>query len=384
MKKTRITKVLTAAALSAAMVMSMGGMTAFAEEPVENTGVKFDKVLHVDEDANVPNVKFTFNIKPGEKVDAKDGYLGIEAGVGSPTISPAVFSPEDTVDKENVVTKEVTVDFSSVKFEKPGIYRYIITEDSFTEDTGKVYQDIQKTDNDSGVRYLDVAVVNDGEGGFKVSNSTLLKSEANLKSDGEYERKDTVKSSGFENTYTTNDLVLTKHVTGDMGDKNLMFPFKVTFHGPLNTEFKVTVNDKATRNDTATINLGDSGTVTVDGQLAAKDGGTITISGIPTCVDYEITEVDPELRGYTTYYVINDAENWENSESRVEGSTTSEKKMEAKVSGENKVTVDFENNRTTDDVPMTGIILNFAPYILLVAFAGVFAVLFLRKRKEEF
>ena len=43
--------------------------------------------------------------------------------------------------------------------------------------------------------------------------------------------------------------------------------------------------------------------------------------------------------------------------------------------------VEFTNNR--DAVTPTGIVMSFAPYILLVALAGVFAVLFLRKRRHE-
>ena len=32
----------------------------------------------------------------------------------------------------------------------------------------------------------------------------------------------------------------------------------------------------------------------------------------------------------------------------------------------------------------TGIAMTFAPYIVMVAFAGVFAVMFLRKKREDF
>ena len=39
---------------------------------------------------------------------------------------------------------------------------------------------------------------------------------------------------------------------------------------------------------------------------------------------------------------------------------------------------------TRNAITPTGIVTEYAPYILLVAAAGTFAVLFLRKKKEEF
>ena len=44
--------------------------------------------------------------------------------------------------------------------------------------------------------------------------------------------------------------------------------------------------------------------------------------------------------------------------------------------------VTFTNEKNADN-PATGIITTFAPYILLIAAAGVFAVLFLHKKRND-
>lgn len=63
MKRTKLFRMMTSAALTAAMVMTMGGMTAFAEEAT----VSFTKTLDMTEatNASVPDVTFTYTIVPG-------------------------------------------------------------------------------------------------------------------------------------------------------------------------------------------------------------------------------------------------------------------------------------------------------------------------------
>ena len=65
-----------------------------------------------------------------------------------------------------------------------------------------------------------------------------------------------------------------------------------------------------------------------------------------------------------------DATEKENADRKVEGKTIAE-----------NTTVTFTNTRNVDTP--TGVILNIAPYILMVALAGVLAFFFLRKRHYE-
>ena len=90
-----------------------------------------------------------------------------------------------------------------------------------------------------------------------------------------------------------------------------------------------------------------------------KDGESIQIYGLTESDKYTVTEADYGSDGYTT----------------TNGSKT------------DVVTDDGDSYTVTNDKSVTtptGIVLSFAPYILLVALAGVFGVLFLRRKKEEF
>lgn len=128
----------------------------------------FKKFLIVDDGDNVPNVTFQFTIAPADddqvyNLTTTPKTMQILKGVGTPTISSSgevTFADEDTSsltadttghtdvtrqasDRETGLTeetgveleagekfavKELTVDFTSVVFPEPGIYRYVITE----------------------------------------------------------------------------------------------------------------------------------------------------------------------------------------------------------------------------------------------------------------
>lgn len=369
MKKTRIAKTLTAAALSAAMVMSMGGMTAFAAD----VPVQFTTKLNVDADASVPAVSFQYNIAPCEADDINTGET-VEIGRPGLKISNVVFNHNSELDG-NAVTGTATVEVEDPEktvsdvFAQPGIYRYVITE---SIDNQNVFKQDITSNEDSNTKYLDIFVKTVGEG-REIYHSRMF----NNKSDVVAE--DPQKDDTFESTYATNELVLTKHVTGDMGDTSRLFTFDVTVTAPVNTTVKYTKVGESETTYTFTGTGAETAVTHTFEDVQLSDSQSFTIKGIPTNATFGVAEDDIN-EGYNTSYVVND--NWE-----VPGKLTSglffetediEKKTEAN-------TVDFVNNRTIEEIPpVTGIILNFAPYILLVAFAGVFAVLFLRKRREEF
>lgn len=92
--------------------------------------------------------------------------------------------------------------------------------------------------------------------------------------------------------------------------------------------------------------------------------------------------------GYTTsYYDGISTENEETTDVCIgtvnAGGTASSVKVETPENGntaDRDVLVDNNKAVTTP----TGIAMTFAPYALMVAFAGVFAVMFLRKKREDF
>ena len=86
--------------LSAAVALLMSLVCLIPGSPIQaastNTTTTFDKYLVLNQDANVPNVTFTFSIAAGAALDATSTTPRIEAGIGTPVIGSATFGPTDT------------------------------------------------------------------------------------------------------------------------------------------------------------------------------------------------------------------------------------------------------------------------------------------------
>ena len=110
---------------------------------------------------------------------------------------------------------------------------------------------------------------------------------------------------------------------------------------------------------------------------------TVTIKGNDNIIIYGLTKGDvvsvteTNTKGYTPKYEISGSV-----------TRTSESNNDPFV-GSVIVTDNDDNGKLTitntrDAATPTGIVTEYAPYILLVVAAGAFAVLFLRRKKEEF
>lgn len=344
-----------------------------ANTPATGTTTTFDKYLVMDETASVPPVTFTFTISAGEAVDATDGSaLPIYAGddesrvSGTPTISSASFTPEDTTystvqegdglslsSGQKYAKKSVTVNFGDVKYSAMGIYRYIITENSSS--ASGITNDAEST------RTLDV-YVQYGEGdNLIVADYVLYESGA--------------KSTGFTNAYATNDLTLTKMVTGNQGDRDKYFQFTVVIsdaaEGTVYTvnltgaEENPTVGGSSEANP-GSLTVGPGGTIS--GTFYLKHGQSIVIQGLTSGTTYTITEEDYSTDGYTTT----------NTDNTTSGTTTGDKTMDAVDH-----TVTFTNNK--DGVIPTGILLETTPYLVMggVVVVGLVALVATRRRRAR-
>ena len=344
--KSRIFAVMVSVMLLATCFMST--TTASAIE-TKDTTFKFNKVLKMDENANVPDVDFTFAIAPGD-VDEENN---ISAGVGTPTIGTASFNPGDETKSAGegfkTATQKVTVDFKGVTFDAPGIYRYTITENNGSE-SGITY--------DTATRYLDVYVQNKDGGGFEIFGFVMRNS---IDDDTKLGDND----AAFTNAYTTYDLDLTKVVAGNQGDKNMNFNFTITITGAkAGTQFTVS---GAEGSESALLTAGVDGKA--EGTYALKNNETVTVYGLTTNMDYQIVEDDYSAKGYETAYVVNDESSAEGRDTGVKDITTT-------------TTVTFTNTKN-GTVP-TGILLETAPYMILgaVVLAGI-VVLFVTRRRRS-
>lgn len=400
MKHTKMKKsllALTAMVMTLVLCMTTA-LPAFAADtniaPTENLTTTFEKYLVMDKEANVPDADFTFTITAGGAATSGSRviYAGNDTrvtgfpvlkvdGAGSTTSATTSFNPGDeTYDTQQVgdtvtltaeqkyAKKTVTVDFGSVKFNAPGIYRYIITESAASQDG--------ITNDTTNTRTLDVFVAyeNAEQGGqLVVSNYILYPGTKTDATDVDAGTKD----DGFTNTYSTNDLTLEKQVTGNQGDRDKYFAFTVNITGAVagtiytvdltKAEVSPTV-DGTPKTNKATLTATD-GNVTETYYL--KDDQFIVIQGLTQDTNYQITENSYTTDGYTTSYVIDS----------LSSVTSSDTDIQTMGTEDHKVT--FTNNKN-GTVP-TGILLEIAPYIILgvVVLAGFVALFATRRRRTS-
>lgn len=313
-------------------------MTAFAQETTAVATI----TKEITKEANVyaPKTDFTFSIAPGTAVDATATTDAIYAG-DTDWISIAnngVISsePKDSDIGQTTVTVgtaaiTVTVPESAV----PGIYRYVVSE------TAESYEGVGYTDE---TKIFDVYVTTEG-----VSYTFVDSDNPKVKDDGV-----------FTNEYGTgsvdgkvNDLTVEKVVAGNQGDKNKEFSFTINVTGVDGENYYVTFSKDGV--DPITLVSGESQTITL------ADSESATIYGLSEGDTYTVTETDYASDGYTT---------------TIDGAAANT--ATGKITADKTITVTNTKNVTTP----TGIAMTVAPYILMVALAGVFAFLFLRRRNR--
>lgn len=330
----------------------------------------FNKYLVMDENANVPNVTFGFTITAGTAAAGDGSTLPIYAGIGSPTVSEAVFSAEDNTTPGmpanrgatgyKYATDEVTVDFSSVSFDSPGIYRYIITETA-SNAAGIIY-------DTPDTRTLDVYVQYGENDDLTVVNSLLYKGDVSNDN----------KSDGFTNKYTTYDLTLKKKVTGNQGDRDKYFKFTVSISEAVaGTVYKVdranayanpTVDGEPKTNPESLM-VGAGGTIS--GTFYLKNGQFIVIQGLTSDTKYTISEEDYSTDGYSTSWQIDS------------GTQNARVDTGSQTMGTANHTVTFTNSKS-GTVP-TGILLETGPYLIMggVVVVALVALVATRRRRAR-
>lgn len=346
MRKSFRIKAWASALLTAAMITTMGGMTAFADTDTAVSKVTLTKTVAASpSNIQAPNTSFTFTVSPAANdavITAADGSEIVVYGKG-PASGASFANGADTITfaPGDDLSKTTDLTLSSDDFTKPGVYRYEITENSGTYD-GMTY--------DTETYYLDLYVVNDTNG-YKIEAVKIFK-------DGT-EVSNKVDEDGFvfTNTYATNNVSLTKVISGNQADMNKKFEFTITVTGQDGEKF-------STDRDNVVLESGKATTVSLG------HNETIHIYGLSESDTYTIVETDTAADGYVTTYTV-------------DGGTA---ETGLSVSGDVKDKTDdaivFTNTKNVSTP--TGIALTFAPYVLMVALAGVFAVLFLRKKREEF
>lgn len=346
-------KKLFAGVVAAAMIATMS-FPAFAARPTPNVGsdglVTITKKYTVtgSEEKKAPAETFTFTVTPGAKVNGAEKTVEKSEATTIPTM--AANSNEKTVAFTALTedgTGTFTVDVANLNITKPGMYYYTVTE---------------TPSNTAGVDYAAKSMIMVITAGYADDGEdSSLSYWAALHDSTNYNDK----NSKFENTYTAGSLKVTKKVTGSLGDKDKKFNVDVTFTAPAGKTVKSTITYVNNGAESIAPDAWKLNTTTnqyeakVTVELAHK--GSVQFNNIPKDVTYIVEEQDYSREEYTATY-------------------------EGDKSGTiaNDVKSTTITNKRGDDTIDTGVILDNAPYILMLAVvAGGAMTLVIKKRREE-
>ena len=343
-----------------------------------NNACELKKYLIFDS-TNVPSADFSFSIT-GPTSLLTDGSAS-----GTPSItSTASFNSSSTSydtaqtgdditlsSGEKYAKQDLTVDLSNVTFSEPGVYRFTITESGTNPGV---------TNDTNSTMYLDAYVV-DNNGTLQVQ-SYILHNDNTTPTSGQLpDSPASAKPDGFKNRYTSNELTISKTVTGNQGSKDKFFKYVISLTDL--AEGRVYAVDLT--NATATVPVGaatldtyegqtNPASITADATGAAtatfylSHGESIVINGLPDGVKYTVTETPED---YTcTATVTGDAD-----------ATASAPACSDSTTGITADTTCAYSNARNGIIP-TGIIVTFLPYAIafLVVAGGLVTVLAAKKR----
>lgn len=346
-------KKLFAGVVAAAMIATMS-FPAFATRPTPNVGsdglVTITKKYTVtgSEEKKAPAETFTFTVTPGAKVNGAEKTVEKSEATTIPTM--AANSNEKTVAFTALTedgTGTFTVDVANLNITKPGMYYYTVTE---------------TPSNTAGVDYAAKSMIMVITAGYADDGEdSSLSYWAALHDSTNYNDK----NSKFENTYTAGSLKVTKKVTGSLGDKDKKFNVDVTFTAPAGKTVKSTITYVNNGAESIAPDAWKLNTTTnqykakVTVELAHK--GSVQFNNIPKDVTYIVEEQDYSGAEYTATY---------------EGDKS------GTIANDVKSTT-ITNHKGDDNID-TGVILDNAPYILMLAVvAGGAMTLVIKKRREE-
>ena len=337
--------------VATAMLATMAIVPASAANPEDIDTVTIKKAITASENVKVPNTSFTFTVDEGTGVDATEDspaiYPGVENAVYFDGAANTItFSPADAV-----FTKETQLSVDTSMFTAPGIYRYVVEEtagsyDGMTYDTNKHTLDVYVTNGADGS--YDFAYIFDGK----------AYGDAEGKTDGT-----------ITNTYTTHKVTVGKTVEGNQGNTDKDFSFTVTVSGADGEQYTLIKENDTEHPITLTSETPQS--------VSLKDGQTFVIYGLSENDTYTVVEDNYSSEGYVTSYDSAYAE----GDKRTDDDVQSGNSISSVTIGNDDDSVMFYNYK--DASTPTGIMMDIAPYAVLVVIAAAGCFIFLRKRHAK-
>ena len=368
-------------ALSGMMVMSMA-VPAFAAK-VE---VPFKKTLHTDGNTYAPNATFKFDVvaKTGNITYNGKQYTGLTAAEGAVTVKDAVF------------TKDLglgTADAQGASIQVPA--NIVVDEDKLTGGLGNYFFTMtERNEGYEGIRYSKAEytiVVTKYEENGTVKTTTTVQREGK----GLFE---TIKPGEIQNNYgkhfppetpdfpdpnpnpgpdpdpnndTTHDVTVKKRIKGGFANTSRSFNFAVTVESQdsKNERYKVEVLDK-------------NGAVTETTFVDDRQGKNFSVSQDSGLRIYGLTKNDlvkvHETDGDD--YVMTVSPDKDNTFIKNIVKPNNNFKTQFNVV---KDKANFDVINTKEATTPTGIVMNVAPYAMMLAVAGGLGVVFMNRKKEE-
>ena len=374
--------------LATAMLASVAAVPAFAEGAV--TSVSIGKTVTTDGNTFAPKANYTFKVENGEagtytyKENGTDASAKeVMAGIGGLTVTGTSSAPSGDTPTTSYELQDATISIDAETFKnvKPGIYHYVVSEEAgsvqgMTYDTSRYDLYVYVLNGSTGI--------NDHYVAYVVAVEQVVDTNEESDTYGQLiPGTDKATKMTFENDYDTDntllhDVTITKSVQGTMGDKvNDTFNFNVTVTGDdgevFYIEYKTSQNDQVQK---VAVNSGASTEI-----KGLKDTGTITIYSLDADDTYQIVEnTNGSGKGYDVYVDSTYTAN-ESYDANTDGKTEKKNDTGKVPMGNADQNIAFYNVKNGNVA--TGVMMDIAPYALLVVAAAAGCFVFLRKRRED-
>ncbi len=362
---------------------------------------------------NVPVVTYSYAVTPatvneGITVTDSESHVavvnsGITDGVTMSDASAKI--PADATGTTDITasstgsiysdTFSIEVDLS--KFDHAGIYRYAISE---TKPENLANLGYEYATAGSSTRYLDVYISNattgddlvvqgytlffdEGDGADTVIDNSTTGTGETAKTEGfvhEVSGTDYTDDE-YVDKYKTYNVEITKDIVGALADKTNQFPFYAKVSGGPSastvTIYSVLTGTNGTKKNDITLSAGSNTTETNIADLA--DDAVVTLVGVP-----EKSTVTLYAKNNTvdTYKVTTDGLSTDLTDKSFVPDASNEATTNTVTSEEiEKIEVQFENK--LDSPSPTGVILRFAPYIIMILLAGAMLIISSKKRRVQ-
>lgn len=375
-----------AGVLAAAMMLTVGATAAFADEPATDTTTGSYTASSPNTDLGImKNYKVEKGTAPKEDFTFSVTYVSDKS---KPYTSTYTYTGTKTVKfEENMTAKDVAY---------TGSLGIKISDFSLPEGPGKYCFEIKETSNgtpgvtyDNSTRYLVITVANnDNLNGYvyyaqlydsNYSPATSIKGQATgTKVDG---------ANAFTNTYTANNVVISKDIKGGLGDLAAKFNFKVKLTVADTKNANQYVGAKVVHSDDTAVTVGTVWSIfakdSEDGWYDVKLGRNdqLELENLPEGVIVTVKETDGNE--YTVEQNTSDINSKNANTSYAKIGTMNNSIVTATVGAVNG-SIGFVN--TKEGTPDMGVVLDNAPYIAMlaiVAIGGVALMLNKRRRDEE-